>query len=488
MSQRGGFPAASPVTTEDLLLRPSASLSILLLSATPLMTGCHGAQRDNVVFILVDALRADHVGVYGRGGNITPNIDELARTSRVYVNAYSVSTWTVPSVASLFTGTLPVVHRIDRPPSMGNAFAVLADEYVLANEVFAKEGYRTGMVTTIGWVSPNANYDQGVDEFIRTERSDWILVDRAKEFITRHRDERFHLYLHFIDMHDYYDPKRILLRKERLDPQSPLLRLEGLGADASYRMLGGELERPGALSAADVEALTTAYDRGVRETDMHIGRIVGHLKSLGLLDDTLIVVTSDHGEQFMEHGALTHAGEDFYNEVLHIPLIIAGPSRFEHREEITTPVSTIDIFPTLFSMLGIETPPPFQGEAVLENRDDGRAVVATSGKTWKVITRGWSYIVSSDPAREELYDLVKDPQERSNLAHSEEHSRFRNDMRGLVQTRKQESLAHEYLAQVSNLKEEGMSEEEREKLRSLGYIGPTGSGAGSQGARPEKGK
>ncbi len=434
------------------------------------MSGCDAGEPSNVVFILVDALRADHVGVYGHTGGATPHIDALAERALVYTNAYSVSTWTVPSVASLFTGTLPIVHRIERPPSGESAFAVLPDAYVLASEVLAGEGYRTGMVTTIGWVSPNANYDQGVDEFIRTERSDWILMQRAMEFITRHRDGRFHLYLHFIDMHDYYDPAKILLRKERLDPKSPLLRLEGLGPDAAYRMLGGELERPGALSQVDIEALVAAYDRGVRETDAHIGRLVGHLKSEGLLDDTLIVVTSDHGEQFMEHGTLTHAGEDFYNEVLHIPLIIAGPGRFDRRETITAPVSTIDVFPTLFALLGIETPRLFQGEAVLENTYDGRPVLATSGKTWKVITEQWSYIVSNDPEREELYNLAEDPAERSNLTRSPEYSSIRSDMRRLLQTLRQESLDHEYLAQVRSLEEGKMSEEEREKLRSLGYI------------------
>jgi len=444
-------------------------LRVLIVLFVAVLCGCAPAPRPSVVFILVDALRADHVGAYGYGRMTTPHIDALAEKSILYKNAYSVATWTVPSVASLFTGTLPVVHRIDRPPVKGNALSVLDDGYVLANEVLSGEGYVTGMVTTIGWVSPSANYGQGVDEFVRVRRSDWDLIRRAEEFIAKHRDRPFHLYLHLINLHDYYEPKRILNQRELLDADSPLLRLEGQSTEQSYKLLSGELSRSGALKEKDLAALAAAYDAGLRETDTLIGRLTSFLESEGLLENTLIVVTADHGEQFGEHAALTHAGEAFYNEILRIPFIIAGPGRFEGRTEIATPVSTIDIFPTLFALMGIETPNVFQGEPILEERE-GRGVLATSGSTWKVITREWSYIEGAKPPREELYALTSDPLERMNLAASPGHRDALDAMKQRLQRGKEQSLLHDYMRLVRTPAEAGMSEEELETLRSLGYV------------------
>jgi len=452
-----------------MLLRGSLA-RVLIVAAVAALCGCGGQKRPNVVFVLVDALRADHVGAYGYTRMTTPHIDALARDALLYRNAYSTSTWTVPGVASLFTSTLPVVHRIDRPPERGDAFSVLDDAYVLANEALSEAGYVTGMVTTIGWVSPGAGYGQGVDEFVRVNRSDWFLMKRAEEFIAKHRDRPFHLYLHLIDMHDYYEPERILMQRGLLDADSPLLRLEGQTAEQSYKLLSGELSRDPGMKRKEIAALEAAYDAGLRETDTLIGRLVAYLEAQALLDDTIIVLTSDHGEQFLEHGALTHAGEAFYNEVLRIPFIIAGPGRFEGRTEIATPVSAIDIFPTLFALLGIETPSSFQGEAILEERAEDRAVVATSGRTWKVITSGWSYIAAENPPREELYALAQDPGERANLAASPEHAETLDDMRRRLTLRKQECQAHDYVRLLSTPGREDMSEEELETLRSLGYV------------------
>lgn len=448
---------------------PASAVRVLTIAILATLCGCAPAPRPNVVFILVDALRADHIGAYGYNRLTTPHIDALSEKSILYRNAYSVATWTVPSIASLFTATLPVVHRVDRPPVKGNALTVLDDGYLLANEVLSEAGYVTGMVTTIGWVSPNANYGQGVDEFVRVRRSDWDLVKRAEEFITKHRDRPFHLYLHLINLHDYYEPKRILNHRALLDADSPLLGLEGQTAEQSYKLLSGTLGRQGALNEKDLAALAAAYDAGLRETDILIGRLAEFLETLELLENTLIVVTADHGEQFGEHGVLTHAGESFYNEILRIPFIIAGRGRFTERTEIATPVSTIDIFPTLFALMGIETPKVFQGEPILDERED-RAVFATSGRTWKAITGKWSYIEGTNPAREELYDLASDPGERANLAASGGHETTLDAMKQRLQRGKEQSLLHEYMRLVRKPAEAGLSEEELEALRALGYV------------------
>ncbi|MFQ5702015.1 MAG: sulfatase [Acidobacteriota bacterium] len=425
-----------------------------------------------MLFILVDALRADHLGVYGYPHKITPNIDKLAERSLFYTNAYSNATWTVPSVASLFTGTLPVVHRISRPPGKRNAFSVLADDYILPSEVFKSNGYVTGMITAIGWVSKTANYAQGVDEFIRSPRNDLVLSGQARDFITKHRNERFHLYLHLIDLHDYYHPDKIFSAgsEGRIDASSNLLALKSLDAEESYRILKNDLGRPGKLSPRDIDFLQAAYDRGLRVTDGIVGLLVRHLAAEGLLEDTLIVITGDHGEQFMEHGSLMHAGESFYNDVLHIPLIISDRGRFERRHVITAPVSSIDIYPSLFHLAGIRKPDLLQGESIVDDGQADRAVFATSGVTWKVITKRWSYIVGRSSGREELYDLRVDPGEKHDLSELAAYEQVRAAMRGRLQDEMRKCFAHAYLSLVKNPPAVEMTDEERAVLKSLGYI------------------
>jgi len=426
----------------------------------------------NVIVILVDALRSDRLGVYGHAGGTSPNIDRLAGSAYVYENAYSTSTWTVPAVASLFTGTLPVVHRIDRPPNDQYAFSVLHDAYLLASEVFRANGFVTGMITTIGWVSEMAGYGQGVDELIWTDRSDASLVSRAREFITKHREDRFHLYLHLIDLHDYYDPERIfsVVDLDRLDDDSALFEVKGMSREDSYYHLNRVLGPEGRLTSSDIDWLLEVYDRELSRTDEQIGLLIDHLRNEGLLEKTIIVVTADHGEQFMEHGALFHGNDAFYNNVLRVPLIIAVPGLLREPKPVRAPVSLIDVYPTLFDLLGIPPADPYQGAIVLEDADREREVYATDGNVWKVITLDHSYITGS-PGREELYDLGDDPGEESNLVHREGMAPVRADLRRRLQDMRDACAKHPYLQTLAEPGTTAMSEEERKALESLGYIG-----------------
>lgn len=448
-----------------------AAVALLLFLALLSPAACrHDRPRPNVILVLVDALRADHLGCYGYPGKPTPNIDRLADTSLFFVNAYSNATWTVPSVASLFTATLPVVHRINRAPKKQLAFSVLPDEFVLVNEVLKVHGYTTAMITTIGWVSPRANYDQGVDVYTRSKRGDEDLVRLARQFVSEHKSKRFALYLHFIDLHDYYKPTRLFAPgwEEKLDRSSNLLKLRGLKPRESYSMLEEQLSRPGLLTRRDLDFLIDAYDRELQQTDRLIGELVEHLRRERLLNRTLIVLTSDHGEQFLEHQKLLHGSDAFYNEVLHIPVIIAAPGRFPDRSVVSTPISSTDIFPTLFDVLGIEKPMHFQGASALVEPQEDRTVFATNGETWKAITAEWSYIHS--PSRDELYHLRLDRGERRNLADQPQHQAIRFELKERIRKTAEESRNHPYLKSGGPPTLADMSEEEREALKALGYL------------------
>lgn len=419
----------------------------------------------NVVIVVVDALRADHLGCYGYPRGTTPGIDHLAGSALVFANAYSNATYTFPSTASMFTATLPVVHRIDWNEKRQERIRRLSDEYVLLTEVFHDAGFRTGLLTFPGWVSPTANYMQGVDVRVESERNDRDLLERAVEFISSSAGKPFFLYLHFIDMHDYYHPRHLFANATEIpdDLSDELLALRDKTNRQSYTALARDLR--GHLSERDLEYLISVYDERLRETDRVIGDLTRHLDAEGLLDDTILVITADHGEQFAEHGRLVHGGDAFYNEVLRIPMIIANPSLFPERQTAETPFSSIDLGPTLLELVGLEIPDVFQGEPLADRLDEDRPVFATDGRTWKAINREWSYIVSPSKQREELYRLTDDPGETVNLL--EQQPEAAHMMREQVETMYHACESHPYRS--LEVDEIDMPDEQLERLRALGY-------------------
>lgn len=453
--------------------RPIVCFALVLLT----LTGCGAqpavetevaARPENVIIIVIDALRADKVGSYGSKLGLTPEIDRLAERGVTFLNAYSNATFTFPSTASLFTSTLPPVHRINHDPKREEMMRRLSDAYVLLPEVYKAAGYTTGLLTFPGWVSPTANYLQGVDVRTESERSDTDLLRVAKDFVTEHGGGPFFLYLHFIDMHDYWFPEHLFAG---IDPEaeglSPALRsLAGMEIPVAYETLAKVLNQPGGLTARDIEHLHAVYDRRLRETDRVIGELVRHIEATGLTNSTLLAVTSDHGEQFMEHGTLVHGGDAFYNELIHIPFIVSNPRLYPEAVRATTPMTSIDFGPTLLDLMGLDIPEVFQGESLANRLDEDRVVFATDGRTWKALSRQWSYISSKKLGREELYNLVDDPGETVNLVETEPEMVAIG--RRQVQQAQAECSQHPYLA--LKVDEVEMDADQRERLRSLGYI------------------
>lgn len=424
--------------------------------------------RRNVVIVVVDALRADKLGCHGSEAGLTPEIDRLAQRALVFKNAYSNATFTFPSTASLFTSTLPPVHRITHDEKRQEMLRRLSDHYVLLPEVFKEGGYTTALLTFPGWVSPTANYLQGVDVHSESERSDTDLLRLANEFISAHADGPFFLYLHFIDMHDYWFPQHLFdgVDPEALGLSEAFISLRGMKIPEAYEALAKTLNQPGVLTGRDLEYLQSVYDRRLRDTDRVIGQLADHLGAFGLTDNTLLVITSDHGEQFGEHGRLVHGGDAFYNELIHIPVVVSNPVLFPERVVATTPMTSIDLGPTLLDLVGLPVPEVFQGESLVDRIDSERVVYATDGRTWKAISREWSFILSEVLGREELYHTANDPGETRNLA--DERSDMVQVGRRHIQQMRGVCAQHPYLA--INVDEVVMDDEQMERLRSLGYI------------------
>jgi arylsulfatase len=446
----------------------SLLIAVLLHVGVVLNASRRTPDARNVVLIVVDALRADHLGSYGYTKATTPHLDRLAARSVRAANAYSAATWTVPSIASLFTSTLPSVHRItERPDSSDPRLAILPPRYLLVSEVLRNYGYRTGMITTIGWVSAESGYDQGFDELIRADRRDDDLVSRAERFIEQHANEPFFLYVHFIDMHDYYDARNLFAAKPIPIGLSPaILALQHATPSEVYQALEDDLSQPGRLSTTDRDFLVAAYDRGLAETDRLIGRLLMGLERLNLMNRTCVVVTADHGERFLEHGALVHGGDALYDEVLHIPFLLFAPGLAPR--VIAAPVSELDIAPTVLEALGIASPPAFQGRSVLRGGGDGRAVIAEGRRSLKLITPEWSYLYGEDGAREGLYDRRADPGERHNLAAT--HPETAAALRVRLLAAMEASSQHDYVRGRPEVATLPMSEALRERLRAIGYL------------------
>jgi len=298
------------------------------------------AQRKdlNVLFVLVDTLRADRVGSYGYGRPTTPNLDALAEQGIAFERVLSQSSWTKTSMASLWTATFPLHNGVVRYDD------VLPPAATLPAERFREAGFRTAGIWRNGWVAPNFGFDQGFEfytnprpgrERARIERgnpsaeglpgSDEDVATSAFEFLESYGRERFFLYLHLMDLHQYvYDDKA---------------------------------QRFG-TSYSDV------YDQSLNWTDRVIGAVVAKLEEVGAQERTIVVVASDHGEAFLEHGFEGHA-RNLYREVAYVPLLIALPFRLARGIRVSEQVSNVDVWPTILDLVGLPALPNVDGQSLL---------------------------------------------------------------------------------------------------------------------------
>ncbi|MBW2267716.1 MAG: sulfatase [Deltaproteobacteria bacterium] len=292
----------------------------------------------NVVFVVIDTLRADHLDVYGYGRETSPNLAALASQGIRFEKVLAQSSWTKTSMASLWTGAQPLNHGLLRFDD------ALPAEARMPAETLKQAGYRTAGIYRNGWVAPNFGFAQGFDTYIRPrpgrarqraqsqhpagallEGTDEDALVSANEFLDAFGNEKFLLYLHLMDVHQYV-----------FDQDSP----------------------PFGVGYLDL------YDQAIHWTDRVIAHLYGKLEEIGVLDRTLFVITSDHGEAFREHGFEGHA-RNLYSEVTRVPWIIGLPFRLMPGVVVEQPVSNVDVWPTLLELLGLS---PLEGI-------DGRSAV-----------------------------------------------------------------------------------------------------------------
>ncbi len=367
----------------------------------------------NVLFILVDTLRADRLGVYGYERDTSPNLDALAATGVRFAKQVSQSSWTKCSMASLWTGLYPARTRVLRAPD------VVSPEAVMPAEIFQEAGFRTAGIWRNGWIDPNFGFSQGFEIYLspRSQRrqanrlqrlanpnitldgDDRDILFSAFEFLRAHRHERWFLYLHMMDVHQYlYSEDTALF-------------------GTSY---------------------SDSYDNSIRWVDSLLGRLFRGLEEFGLRENTLVVFSSDHGEAFGEHGGEGHA-RNVYGEVTQTPLILSFPFRLDPGIVVEARSENVDLWPTVLDILGLPALPDADGRSMLpeivaaargetpaEGEDDGvafaqidqawgrtqevpRPMVAVNQGRWRLMFRAGA------PQRTELYDKSADPREQRNI-------------------------------------------------------------------------
>jgi choline-sulfatase len=422
----------------------------------------------NLLLISVDTLRADKLGTYGATQEVSPHIDALARQSVVFENAISQSSWTLPAFASMITSTYPSTHEVD------HFSAGLAPSFETLAEVLSAAGFSTAAVTSHVYVGPKFGMDQGIttfdDSLIAGNRQAELKVsspDVSALGIRRLEQasagaERWFLWLHYFDPHFPY------VRHD--DPAAP----EGAGL-------------------AD-------YEAEIAFTDRWIGEVLAALERLGAADDTLVVLVSDHGEEFREHKKLRH-GCTLFREVVHVPLIARVPGLAPAR--VRDPVSHVDVLPTVLELLGLSVPATAAGRslvpAMLGDTLEERPILSELRLNaeyhadslqlghWKLVldhsgraTLGFAEYPGGPPSdesmlphppggelaeRQLLYRIDRDPGEQHDLA--AEHPDVVASLRATLEAMQRRARA----AASAGAQAVEHTPDELEVLRRLGYVG-----------------
>jgi arylsulfatase A-like enzyme len=416
----------------------------------------------NVLLIVLDTVRAQNLSLYGYGRPTTPQLERLAKTGVVFERALSPAPWTLPSHASMFTGRFPHELSADWLTPLDSANPTLA-------EVFRAHGYATaGFVANLLYCTYETGLNRG---FVHYEdypvtpgmiaHSSWLartlaeklkpimgshqkLVRKSaaqlnKDFLRwlSHKDQRpFFVFLNYMDAHEpYLPPKPFDLKFASKRPRNPWVR-----EDYKY-------------SSEEIEELMAAYDGTIVYLDHQLGLLFDELGRQGLIENTLVIITSDHGEQFGEHGLMGH-GNSLYRPLLHVPLVVSFPSRVPAGHHVHEPVTLRDIPSTVIELIKFEGKSHFPGNSLARYWSDGNdlgksAAAALSevsqsinlaewlpsmkGDMKSLVMNGMHYIQNGD-GREELYDFENDPAEARDLAGSEKGRRVLEQFRQSLTT------------------------------------------------------
>ena len=439
-----------------------------------------------VILITVDTLRRDAISAFG-GDTTTPHIDALAAESLVFSNAYSPSSWTLPSMVSLVTGLDPRVHGVITEHSL-----MPASVRTLA-ELLGERGYATHSIGYNPFLSQLRGPGSGVQQGFETQRfapaaqgpltlvSDWLfqvfpsdldyffttrqIGESAADWISTHSGWSFFLWAHFFDPHLPYGPDVEFLDRTRSTSSSRTF--------FAY----AETNAPERYSDEELRGIRDLYDAEVLSVDHQVGRILEVLRARDLYEDSLIILTSDHGDEFREHGDFDH-GQSLYEELLAVPLLIKLPRARRHAR-LDARVSTTDLFPTILDLTGTqynadiltaETLTPYWAQAAgpIPAREIFGAGSPGSRHSDSVLFGKYKYLSLKNGARGELYDLVADPYERNNI--SVARADLVEQGKGLLERRGQQTAEVRRIWNLTAAPQPAFDRSTSHILKSAGYL------------------
>jgi len=401
----------------------------------------------NIVLVSIDTLRADHVGCYGHHRNTTPNLDRIAEEGVRFENVVSTTSWTIPAHAGMFTSQYDLVHGVlshtDR----------LDDNRTTMAETMKKAGYKTAGFYSSITMDPVFGFGQGFDEYIscysyssyvdpfrngspnenftslraRIQQAvpdkDFNLQELSWQDVTGptvhrkvaawlddHHDERFFLFVHYWDPHyDYVPPS----------PYDTMFDPHYEGDINGKDFISNPNIKPD-MDPRDLEHVMALYDGEIRFTDHYVGLLVEKLESLGILDESLLIITSDHGEEFFEHGSKGHRN-NLYDESIMVPLIMRYPEQLPAGKTIARQARIIDIFPTAAALMEVPGSPEAMGENLAPYMKGQAQMPELSGLSqlelennslFSLRTLQWKFLYHRQAESAICFDLEEDPAEK----------------------------------------------------------------------------
>ena len=472
------------------------------LWANPVLTNTP-ITRPNILIYTIDTLRADHASLYGYERDTTPFLRKLGAGGIVFDDCQAQATWTKPSIASLMTSLYSFTHDIK-----GDADTIPAGSSTLAEQL-RSAGYVTASIVSTPFVGRATGLERGFDYLLespavlrqhdaQTERdTDSVALNKVVfPWLDRHKDEGFFLYAHATDPHAPYNPPPPYDARFANPLDTAHFQRSYASFHTGTQYGGGAVVSPQILEKAGVsprrfiEEAEALYDGEILHNDHSLELLTGKLKQLGVLDNTLLIVISDHGEEFLEHGWTAH-GQSVYQELAHSLLTIWNPALAPKARRVSQPVQLIDVMPTLLDLLGLKTPPIAEGQSLLplirgqafqrrglvvssrfaavhpiglvpENATDSFAIIDSK---WKFIFR--NKLGTSGMKRVELYDRSIDRAEKHDVAaqHPEEVERFTTAIVAWI------GAQNKVRAIIGHAGTTRLDQVTLQQLRSLGYLG-----------------
>lgn len=421
--------------------------------------------RPNVLLVVIDCLRADHVGAYGYSRDTTPNLDALAAEGIRFESAYANGTWTKPSMATLFSGLYPSEHgllRVGVPAGDINVTDALPDRVPMLAERFAAAGYRTIAAVNQIHLKSEFGFGRGFDVYRREKKRSGFELNRLllEAMAGAKPGQPVFAWVHYLDLHWPYrhwrKSKLHELGATDMAPEPPVAQSRAVFESwiASY------------LTEDNRRALEARYDHALRFVDRELGELLERLRAANKLDDTLVIVTADHGEGFFEHRSLTHGFEP-YDEVARVPLVIRPPSRMKLPLGVRkTVVSHVDLAPTLLDLLGLPPLPGASGSSystVLRQAAESDRTALVQTELSAALRRGRHKLILRSDKTVEFFDLEADAGEKRNLAAagcSGECAALKADLERRLRA----------LGPPRGTRRGTFTAEETQELRALGYL------------------